>query len=188
MRIHMVPLGTFPTIRVTLYLLFRKELHISRLISIKITITIPQTWVVNLKRTYNVCCEGTLITTVCLLILILYGLSLKRIIIIFGHCSIFLYLFISLFHLHFIVHPDIKLSHIPVQSLGQDNDIFKVPLSLKTKYIYISASRWTYITNCIIHSMADLHRKPNSLLFLLPSHNKALQQALRESINGQKLK
>lgn len=95
MRIHMVPLGTFPTIQVTLYLLFRKELHISRLISIKITITIPQTWVVNLKRTYNVCCEGTLLTTVCLLILILYGLSLKRIIIIFGHCSIFLYLFIS---------------------------------------------------------------------------------------------
>lgn len=34
-----------------------------------------------------------------------------------------------------IVHPDIKLSRIPVQSLEQG--LFKVPLSLKTKYIYI---------------------------------------------------
>lgn len=113
------------------------------------------------------CCEGTLQTTACLLILIIYDLPLKKNNnnYIWSQVILILFLFFLSHHLIFsftcIVHPDIKLSRIPVQSLEQG--LFKVPLSLKTKYIYISPSRWSYITTCIIHGTADLHRKPNSL-------------------------
>lgn len=87
------------------------------------------------------CCEGTLQTTACLLILIIYDLPLKKNNnnYIWSQVILILFLFFLSHHLIFsftcIVHPDIKLSRIPVQSLEQG--LFKVPLSLKTKYIYI---------------------------------------------------
>lgn len=87
------------------------------------------------------CCEGTLQTTACLLILIIYDLPLikNNNNYIWSQVILILFLFSLSHHLIFsftcIVHPDIKLSRIPVQSLEQG--LFKVPLSLKTKYIYI---------------------------------------------------
>lgn len=103
-----------------------------------------------------------------------------------------IFIFFMSHHLIFsftcIVHPDIKLSRIPVQSLEQG--LFKVPLSLKTKYIYIYISFKMKLYYNLHHSWHSWLTQEAQffVLFLLPSHIKALQQALWESIYGQKLK